>query len=99
MAWGVSGYAGRPSCTRQRKQGFGTTDARRCTPMHRAVGRSGAFVVLTLDVDGRRPDPPSWPGLTRPSAPGRWCVDGRVEPGHDGEVGLGAAHTPFARTL
>src|SRR6185312_12795501 len=26
----------------------------------------------------------SWPGLTRPTTPDRWCVVGRVKPGHDG---------------
>ncbi len=29
---------------------------------------------------------PSWPGLSRPSAPQRRCVDGRDRPGHDGEA-------------
>jgi hypothetical protein len=27
----------------------------------------------------------AWWGLSRPSAPCRWCADGRNEPGHDGE--------------
>ncbi len=28
---------------------------------------------------------PSWPGVSRPSAPRRWCADDRDTPGHDGE--------------
>ena len=97
-ALSVSGYLGRPSCTRQRKQEFGTTDARRCTPMHRAVRRSGDATSnlsqcrLSTWIGGA-PTLPSWPGLTRPTTPGRWCVDGRVKPGHDGWVGA----VPFAR--
>jgi len=33
----------------------------------------------------RRRDPDAWWGLSRPTAPCRWCADGRNEPGHDGE--------------
>ena len=40
---------------------------------------------------GVRAFSPSWPGLTRPSAPDGSCADGRVKPGHDGGAVAGRA--------
>jgi hypothetical protein len=42
------------------------------------------YIIALCDDRCKLSPSPSWPGLTRPSTRCRWCVDGRVKPGHDG---------------
>jgi GT2 family glycosyltransferase len=53
-----------------------TADAVRHVPAVLFHGQDGAGIAC----------PPSWPGLSRPSAPRPRCADGRDKPGHDGST-------------
>jgi hypothetical protein len=62
------------------------TPRKRCTRFARSAHFDRIPIAHRVDSTGGTVRP-SWPGLTRPSAHDRRCVDGRVRPGHDDQEG------------